>query len=280
MPGGAPEGAFTAAGLDFTGGDRLPSIYAHTRFGEEAAKCLPEQLRLSVQRFQRLYRVGCSGPDFFFFYWPLFKTKLGALGSGFHRQSGKEFFENAARQLRENPSEGGTAYLYGVLCHYCLDSQCHPLIKEASREGNPGHTELETEFDRHLLSLDGKVPAHLQNIGFKTRLTWGECVTISSFYPPATAYTVRMGVGTMSLVYRALTMKNRELLQQLFNLGGTYASQLVMYSRPNHRCGELIGPLEQLYGQALNRYAELATQLARCLETGEPLGEEFNPSFG
>ena len=258
----------------------MPSIYAHTRFGDEAAKYLPEQQRLSVQRFRRLYTVGCSGPDFFFFYWPMLKTKLGKLGIGFHRQSGKEFFENAAQLLRQNPSEGGRAYLFGVLCHYCLDSVCHPMIREVSREGDPGHVELETEFDRHLLTKDGRVPAHLQNIGFKSRLTWGECVTIASFYPPASAYTVRIGVGTMSIVYRALAMKNRELLLRLFKLGGEYPSQLVMYSRPNHRCQPLMEPLEQLYGQALERYSELAAQLLRCLETGEPLGEEFNPSFG
>lgn len=258
----------------------MPSIYAHTRFGDQAVKALPEQLRLSVQRFRRLYNVGCSGPDFFFFYWPMFKTKLGALGSGFHRQSGKEFFENAAQLLRSNPSEGGTAYLFGVLSHYCLDSVCHPLIREVSREGNPGHVELETEFDRHLLTQDGKVPAHLQNIGFKSRLTWGECVTIASFYPPASAYTVRIGVGAMSIVYRMLAMKNRKLLQRLFKLGGEYPSQLVMYSRPNHRCQPLLEPLEQRYAEALERYSELASQLTRCLETGEPLGAEFASSFG
>lgn len=258
----------------------MPSIYAHSRFGEAAAKLLPEQLRLPVQRFRRLYEVGCYGPDIFFFYQPIFKTKMGALGSAYHKKSGKEFFENAAASLRENPSEGGRAYLFGVLCHYALDSVCHPFIKEKSESGIPGHVELETEFDRHLLTEDGRLPAHLQNTGLKDRLTWGECITAAGFYPPATAYTVRIGVGTMSLVLRALSMKNRKLLQSMFRLGGEYAAQLVMHSRPNHRCSELLEPLEQLYQQSLERYPILAEQLLRCLETGEPLGEEFEASFG
>lgn len=241
---------------------------------------LPEQLRTSVQRFQRLYDVGCYGPDFFFFYQPMFKTKMGALGSQFHRMTGKAFFEAAAERLRQNPSEGGRAYLYGVLCHYCLDSICHPLIRKASEEKTPGHSELETEFDRHLLTKDGRVPAHRQNIGRKTKLTWGECVTISNFYPPATAYTVRLGVGTMAAAYRALAMKNRKLLQAVFRLGGEYASQLVMYTRPNHRCSQLIAPLEQLYGEALARYPGMAAQLEDYLENGTPLGAEFDATFG
>lgn len=258
----------------------MPSIYAHTRFGGEAARMLPEELRLTVQRFQRLYNAGCLGPDFFFFYLPIFKTKMGAFGYSYHKKTGKEFFETAAQQLRQNPSEGGRAYLFGVLCHYCLDSLGHPLICSAAAEGTVGHTELETEFDRHLLTKDGRVPAHLQYIGGKRRLTWGECVTISGFFPPATAYTVRMGFGTMNLLMRALTMKNRKLLQSLFNLGGEYASQMVMYTRPNHRCAQLVDSLEEIYAQALGRYEGMAKQLLDCLEEGTPLGSEFEAVFG
>lgn len=256
----------------------MPSFYAHDRFGRQAAQTIPEQNL--VQRFPQLYHVGCYGPDFFFFYLPMFKTKMGALGSQFHRQTGKEFFETAAEHLRQNPSEGGRAYLYGVLCHYALDSQCHPLIRQASAQGNPGHTELETEFDRHLLTKDGKVPAHRQNLGRSIRLTWGECVTAAGFFPPATAYTVRVGVVTMSLVGRALTMKNRELLHTLFRLGGTHGTQMVMATRPNHRCAQLIEPLEQHYQTALERFPILASQLAALLEDGTPLGPEFDATFG
>ena len=258
----------------------MPSMYAHARFAREASKDLPEQLRLPVQRFARLFDVGAYGPDFFFFYQPLFKTKMGALGSQYHKMTGKAFFETAAEHLRQAPSEGGRAYLFGVLCHYALDSVCHPLICGVSADGSVGHTELETEFDRYLLTKDGKVPAHRQNLGRNMHLTWGECVTISGFFPPATAYTVRQGVGIMSLVCRALTMKNRKLLQAMFRLGGEYASQLVMFTRPNHRCAQLIEPLEQLYDRALERYAGLAAQLLDCLENGSPLGSDFDADFG
>ena len=182
----------------------MPSIYAHSRFAQQAAGTLPEHLQLSVKRFRQLYDVGCYGPDFFFFYQPLFKTRMGQLGRQYHRMTGKEFFEGAAEHLRQAPSEGGQAYLYGVLCHYVLDSACHPLIRSVSAEGCPGHTELETEFDRHLLTKDGRVPAHRQNLGRNLRLTWGGCVTVSGFYPPATAYT--------AVSYTHLTLPTKALV--------------------------------------------------------------------
>lgn len=258
----------------------MPSFYAHTRFGQQASRSLPEQLRLSVQRFPQLFHVGCFGPDFFFFYLPMFKTELGALGNKYHHQSGKEFFEAAAEHLRQNPSEGGRAYLYGVLCHYTLDSVCHPMINQATAQDCPGHTELEMEFDRYLLTKDGKVPAHQQNLGRSIRLTWGECLTVSGFFPPASAYTVRVGVGSMSLVCRAMAMKNRKLLGALFRLGGKYGAQLVMTTRPNHRCASLIPSLEQLYDSAMERFPTLASQLEDLLDHGTPLGPEFEADFG
>ena len=258
----------------------MPSNYAHYRFGSLALPELPEERRRSLQRFRQLYDVGLHGPDLFFYFLPLFHTKTRELGGSYHKLTGKEFFETAAARLREQPSEGGEAYLFGVLGHYALDSACHPLVNAADAEGKIRHVELETEFDRHLLTKDGKVPAHRQNLGRKTRLTWGECVTVSGFYPPATAYTVRVGVGSMSLVCGAMTMKNRELLQTLFRLGGEHALQLVMSTRPNHRCAQLLEPLEQCYDEALALFPTLASQLTALLEEGTPLGPEFEDSFG
>ncbi len=257
----------------------MPSVYAHFRFGDQAAKTLPEPLQRSILRFPQLFSLGVHGPDFFFFYQPLFKTQMGSLGGWFHNLTGREFFQRAVLHLKDSPSEGATVYLYGVLCHYALDSACHPLIVAATAGKAPGHTELETEFDRVLLTRDGKVPAYRQNLGKRLKLTWGECVTVSGFYPPATAYTVRRSVRLMAMVCRMMTMKNRELLQFIFNLGGEYASQMVMYSRPNHRCASLIPQLDALYAQALERYPSMAAQLTDYIEHGTPLGPAFDANF-
>ena len=258
----------------------MPSHNAHYRFGASAMSAMPPEGRRNVQRFRQLYDVGLHGPDIFFYHNIFLKDNTSNPAKKYHRQTGREFFTRVCKRIRLEPSEGAMAYLYGVLTHYCLDTACHPYNHTVTADAAIGHTELETEFDRYLLTKDGKVPAHRQNLGKNMHLTWGECVTISGFFPPATAYTVRQGVGTMSLVCRALTMKNRKLLQAMFRLGGEYASQLVMFTRPNHRCAQLIEPLEQLYERALGRYSGLAAQLLDCLENGTPLGSDFDADFG
>ena len=257
----------------------MPSIYAHFRFGDQAAKLLPESMRRSIARFPQLFSQGVHGPDFFFFYQPLFKTQMGSLGDWYHGLTGREFFHRAAHHLADNPSEGAKVYLYGVLCHYTLDSVCHPMINAATANGNPVHTELETEFDRVLLTKDGRVPPERQYLGRRLKLTWGESVTVAGFYPPATVYTVRRSVRLMAAATRLMTMKNRRLLQMIFNLGGEYASKMVMQQRPNRRCSALIPQLEDLYEQALEQFPTMAAQLEAYLKDGTPLGAEFDADF-
>lgn len=257
----------------------MPSIYAHFRFGDQAAKRLPEPMRRSIARFPQLFSLGVHGPDFFFFYQPLFKTQMGSLGGWYHNLTGREFFQRAARRLADNPSEGAKVYLYGVLCHYTLDSVCHPMINAATAAGNSVHTELETEFDRVLLTKDGRVPPERQYLGRRLKLTWGESVTVAGFYPPATVYTVRRSVRLMAASTRLMTMKNRHLLQVIFNLGGEYASKMVMCQRPNRRCSALIPQLEELYAQALEQFPTMAAQLEAYLKDGTPLGTEFDVDF-
>lgn len=256
----------------------MPASYAHDRFGAMAFATLPQDVKRTVQRFRQLYDVGLHGPDLFFYYQPFFHTRMGALGTKYHRNSGRAFFETAAARLREAPSEGAKAYLFGVLAHFALDSACHPLVCRTAKEGKIGHTELETEFDRHLLTLDGKEPACNQDLGTKMHLTWGECVTVSQFYPPATAYTIRQSVIHMRLVNRVLAMKNRQLLRKGFSLGGE--AEMVMTELPNTNCMHLDKVLTELFDGALARYPEMARQLKEHIEKQSPLGADFAVDFG
>lgn len=257
----------------------MPSIYAHSRFAQEAAKQFPEELQRSIRRFPQLFQFGAQGADFFFFYQPLFSTKIGNLGGWFHDLTGQEFFQRAALHYADSPSEGAKVYLYGVLCHYALDSRCHPLIVQASAEKAPGHTELEVELDRILLARDGKNPPYRQDPAQELHLSWGESTTVAGFYAPASPYAVRRSVRIMALVYRVLAMKNRRLLQRFFRLGGEYGGQMVMGTHTNRRCAAFIPALEAMYTQALEEMPNLTSQLEGLLSHGAPLGEEFAPNF-
>ena len=78
------------------------------------------------------------------------------------------------RYVRLHPTEATRAYLYGVLAHYALDSLSHPFIHRMAAQGKATHTQIETEFDRFLLDLDGKKPPYLQDLSGHIRLTPGD----------------------------------------------------------------------------------------------------------
>lgn len=258
----------------------MPANYAHHRFGEQIFQSLPPQIRKPVQRFRPLFDVGLHGPDIFFYYNPFFKTAAGELGSQFHRESGQIFFGRICEMLRNSPSEAATAYLYGLLGHYCLDSVCHPFVNAEAEEGRIGHVEMEIEFDRYLMTLDKLPSPHTQDLSGYFRLTRGECVTVSEFYPPATPAQIHQSVGNTRFFVKFLAGKNRRLLKAIVSPFGDTIQQQLMHDPANHKCLHLNKVLLALYDQALERYPVLLEQLTSHMENGTPLGEDFEPSFG
>lgn len=258
----------------------MPANYAHYRFGIQAVPQLSADAQRLIRRFRQLYDVGLHGPDLFFYYNPLMRTSVGALGSKFHSQSGTVFFTRICKKLQPSPPEAALAYLYGLLGHYCLDSVCHPFVNATVAGGQIGHTELETEFDRFLLETDGRIPPETQNLSGHMKLTRGECVTVAEFYTPATPANINRCVHIMSLSTRLLAGKNRKLLKTVLSAANETVAQSLMPGEPNANCAHLDGELLRLYDLALERYPILLEELTAHLHGGEPLGADFEPSFG
>lgn len=261
----------------------MPSVYAHYRFGAAMIPVLPGDIRRTVKRFRQLYDVGLHGPDIFFYYNPILKSKTGSLGSRFHRQSGRDFFTRVCRSLRLDPAEAGQAYLYGVLTHYCLDSVCHPYIKETAEATGLTHARIETEFDRFLLELDGKTPPHTQDLSPHIRLTAGECDTVAKFYPPASTGVVRDAVRNMAFFVRLLAAPEgarRTLLRKGIPLAGKSREDMLMTEQADPRCAAMNTELFSLYEKAECLFPELLEQVAAHLTYNATFGAEFTADFG
>ena len=258
----------------------MPSIYAHLRFGEDVLSRIPGKNSRLAGRFRQLYDVGLQGPDPFFYYNSLFHTATGQLGKKLHRQSGIVFFGNVLDRYRAQPTETGIAYLYGLLGHYCLDSETHPFVHSTTDTGPIGHTELETEFDRFLMQQDGHLPAGAQRLDRRLKLTFGECVTAASLLEDVAPLTFRLSLGSMALLLRLAASRNRRTARLLLGLGGESGRDMVMTVGPNPNCAHLNQTMLDCYNRALERFPVLAAQLEQAMETGQPLGEDFAPIFG
>lgn len=254
----------------------MPAFYAHYRFGKQILPALPDDVRQSIHRFRRLYDMGLQGPDFFFYHNPFFRTAARDLGDKFHSQTGQEFFTRVCAQA---DSEAAKVYLYGLLGHYCLDSACHPFVERMVEEGQAAHSPLEAEFERYLMDLDGKQPDYPQSFAKHIRLTGGECATVSSFYPPATPFIVYQAVGFMTLYTRFLNQKNRPRVEQLLNLVKKSLRDHLIPEVPDARFTRMNSELLARFNRAVKDYPSLLQQLTAHLCSGDPLGEDFAPSF-
>lgn len=261
----------------------MPFHYAHYRFGAMAIPAMPPEIRRRVQRFRQLYDMGLHGPDIFFYSNIFLKDHAENPAKKYHRQTGEEFFTRVCKRIRLEPSEGAMAYLHGVLAHYCLDAACHPYIRTVTEDGSIGHGELETEFDRYLLNLDGKRPANTFDCSPHMKLTRGECVTVADFYPDATPTTVSRSVRSMAACVKFLASPagfRRNLMQGAISLTGDAFSQFVMSRSPNKKCAHLDGDLQALFDQALEKYPALLEEITAHMSHNAPFGDDFKLPFG
>ena len=185
--------------------------------------------------------------------------------------------------LRQSPTEEGRAYLLGVLTHYCLDSICHEVIHVLTKQENLQHMELETEFERYLLELDGKKPPYLQDLSGHMQLTPGQCQTVAVFYPNVSAGAVGKCVENMASVTKFLVMPKgprRDLAEKTLKLTVPKYAGHLMTVHPNRDCMELNPSLLRLYEMAMDRYPVLLDQIQAHLRSSAPLGTDFSVIFG
>ena len=244
---------------------------------EQLLSQLPPPIQRNISRFRQLYDVGLQGPDILYFL-PGGKK----FGDKFHQQSGKVFFEHVCRYVRLHPTEATRAYLYGVLAHYALDSLSHPFINRMAQEGTLNHSQIETEFDRYLLFMDGKKPPHLQDLSKRIRLTPGECQTASAFYPKINTRQLKAHVHRMAVITKALVLPQgfrRTLAEKTVGIlhpriAGRFMSVHTLSA------GRKLNPdLLRLYEIAAQRYPILLEQIQAHIRNKDPLGTDFSVPF-
>lgn len=260
----------------------MPSHYTHYRFGTSILATLPADTRRSIQRFRRLYDVGLHGPDLFYYSSPLTQPGTATLGVKYHEQTGRAFFGRICRAIRMERSEAATAYLYGVLCHYVLDSMLHPAVVQAAGECGVTHLELETEFERYLLECDHKLPPSGKRLAAHLKPTDGECDTVAKFYPPATAKSVR---GALAASVRAIRLMaapegaGRTVLEKGLKLLGKESRGLLLHTKPDPRCTRMNEPLMEHYMQAVAEFPVYLEQIQAHMTYNAPLEQEFDHTF-
>ncbi len=263
----------------------MPAAYAHYRFGKDVLSCLPFIYRKPVKKYRELYDIGLHGPDILFYYMPLSKNTINQTGYAMHDRPASEFFEKAAEIYGEaGDQEALKAYLYGFVCHFTLDSSCHPYIEKMIKASGISHSEIETEFERYLMRKDGLDPAAYIPIRH-IRASEEAAKVIAPCFDPLTPAQIKSSLKGMIVSHKLLHApgsRKRSFLYLALMLTGNYTSMqgLIMKPEKNEACEGYCGLLEHLYTEAVTVAASLVQQYTDVLDRGAALSPRFLQTFG
>ena len=137
----------------------MPSTYAHRYFGEEVRSQLTGRAAEIIDYKRELFDIGLHGPDILFYHKPLLYNQVNQLGRDMHREKGSRFFTDVKPLIETNDdTDGALSNIRGFICHFALDSVCHPYVDDAIRQTGVPHMEIEAEFDKMLIRRDGFDP--------------------------------------------------------------------------------------------------------------------------
>ena len=259
----------------------MPSTYAHRRFGADVLERLPAELQEKIAPYRELYDIGLHGPDLLFYYHAAKSTPVSALGNAMHEQPGRVFFTRARGVVNTAHNKNAAlAYALGFVCHFALDSTCHPYVEQFTRSSGVTHCEIETEFDDMLLRRDGYDPltfftaSHIHPSAENARV-------IAPFYKDISEQTALEALKGMILVHKVLQASNpvkRWVVLTGMKVLGKYDGMhgLVANPQPNSKCVQSSQKLEELYKTAV----PLAVRLIEEYAENKPLGAEYQHTFG
>ena len=262
----------------------MPAVYAHQLFGYEVLKKLPHTLTDLINAHKTQFQIGLQGPDYLFFYKPLSKNTISQTGYTMHYAPAKDFLEKVLPVIHE---EGITspayAYLLGFICHFMLDSTCHPYVEEKVIELGFNHIEMESEFERFLLLKNNHNP-----------LSYPTCkliptddvtaMTIASLYEGITVPKVKRALLSMYYYKMLLTSPHsvkRNLLISLLHVTGHYESMQGHLLRPdaNPKSATTNPELLQLFKEAIPDTVSILQDFHETVISGKNLNERFNRNF-
>lgn len=261
----------------------MPSIYAHNKFGKKVLSRLDDSCKEAVKKYPNQFRIGLQGPDYLFFYLPYISNPANKLGHSMHDRPALEFFESAVNTIRKNKSDLGLlSYIFGFICHFALDSECHPYIEQAIRESGVGHIEIESEYDRHLMEKDGVNP--LKYPVWKLVPTDTETVgDVAEFYDGVSAKNIKSALVQMKLTKRVLMpgAAKEKISGMLFRMTTHYVDLQghIIKQKVNKKCEISNQRLDELFYGAVDVAVALIENLITHIDGKGELSARFNRNF-
>lgn len=257
----------------------MPTTFTHDLFGKRVYQKMPEEMRRLVKAHGELYRIGLHGPDILFYY-GIGKNRVNQQGVRLHREAAAPFFLRGAYLIQRDKNQGLLAYLLGFVCHFMLDSACHPYINGTVAK-EISHGEIEKELDRRMMLLNGRNPYRYYPAVSCIRPTGKNAGIIQNMFPEVTVR--QMGRTLKNMIFVTNTMvyddngRKRKVILPLLKLTGQYqhVGDSYMKKSCNPRCVPYLDELEKLFEKAVEAAPEMLENFWAAAHGEGKLSEGF-----
>lgn len=262
----------------------MPTTYTHYKFGKDVLLNLPEPLRKTIDTRRELFDIGLHGPDLLFYYYPLSYNHVNKTGVKLHKKCAAEFFMHAKEVIQSADDKiGAKAYIYGVVCHYALDSVCHKYVEKIIHVSGYGHSEIEMEWDRRVMEADGLNPLiyvpvkhlHPSKRNAKVIAPFYEGIKEGEIYKASKGMVWALNELMPLSPYKDVIVKKA---LKLVNLETKYG--LFMSVNENKKLDRYIDILDSVYEETIDFAVQLIDEYRSFLTAKEPLSKDFNDCFG
>ncbi len=263
----------------------MPSTYAHWLFGQEVFRLLPENIKISISADTTLFNIGLHGPDLLFYYKPLSRNVVNSLGFKIHAESGFDFFSLAGQAVSNAAFDPEyLSYIYGVICHFALDRACHGFIDEYISRTGISHTEIETEFDRYLITRHGGNPLNA-DLTKHIQINPRRAAIVSRFYCGISPKQINEAANSMRLYHQILRCPfgvKGAVIKKILKATGNYDDMhgLLVNRHPNQNCRASTIELLKRFRNAEREAVQLITEFRSCAAGKTEWNRLYQYTFG
>ena len=261
----------------------MPSTYAHRCFGEKVRAQLTGRAARIIDDNRELFDIGLHGPDILFYHKPLLYNQVNQLGRNMHKEKGSRFFTDVKPLIEKNTDPSGAlSYILGFICHFALDSVCHPHVDEAIEKTGVPHMEIETEFDKMLMRRDGFDPwsfdsaSHMKNDN-RCAAVIAPLLGVSE----KDAYTAVKDMKKYAIFFTTTNPVTRSVVFFFLKISGLSKNirGLFLNKKDHPKCRESSSLLAQKLDEAVPVGAALIENYMDFYENDEKLCERFERTY-
>lgn len=244
----------------------MPALYAHNQFGNCVLQQLNEEKKEHILKHLRQFRIGLQGPDYLFFYKPFLRNPVSETGFRIHRRSAAEFMEHAKEVVLLHGTDSPEyAYMLGFICHFALDSECHPFVASEIVRTGVGHIEIESEFEKYMLRKNGEEPLSYP-VGKTFPTDKATAVCVSRFYGGVNTKEALKALRSMRM-YKTILVAPGKIKYTILNMGMKLSGQ---YEKIQ---GHLMKPVDN------PKCRESCRGLYKRLKNAVPVAEQLIQNF-